>query len=321
LGSCAVSTQMTITVNQIVTPSFTQVSPVCQGTTLANLPLVSNNSISGSWSPAMNNNATTTYTFTPVSGSCANATQMTIVVNQRTNPSFSSVNTQCFGVTNFSLPLISNNGISGTWSPAFNNTATTTYTFTPNSNECANVATLQVPVFEDFNFVYDGYCRNGDFILEVLPNTTFNMNSSTINWHFNNLLVGTNNVLNVSAYLNSTAPVETLPHTFTVTVTDENGCDKTQTIVLTNIYCGIQKGISMNNDGLNDFFDLRLLDVKKLSIFNRYGVKVYSKQNYYDEWRGQTDKGETLPDGTYYYLIDFENEEAKTGWIYLIREK
>ena len=73
-------------------------------------------------------------------------------------------------------------------------------------------------------------------------------------------------------------------------------------------------------DGLNDFFNIEKFDVKELSIFNRYGVKVYHKENYKKEWYGQTDKGKELPDATYYYLIELNNGEKKTGWVYLIRE-
>ena len=63
------------------------------------------------------------------------------------------------------------------------------------------------------------------------------------------------------------------------------------------------------------------MDVKKLEIFNRYGIKVYSQMNYKDQWNGQSNKGEDLPSATYYYVIEFNSAEPKTGWIYLIREK
>ena len=85
--------------------------------------------------------------------------------------------------------------------------------------------------------------------------------------------------------------------------------------------CTIQKGISPNNDGLNDNFDLSGYNVSKLEIFNRYGTVVYSKSGYEDEWYGQSDNGNELPDGTYYYVIDFSDDETKTGWIYINREQ
>lgn len=89
---------------------------------------------------------------------------------------------------------------------------------------------------------------------------------------------------------------------------------------LTISNCMIQKGISPNGDGKNDFFDLEGFDVKSLTIFNRYGMKVYHKDQYVKEWNGQTDKGRILPDAVYYYLIEFNNETKKTGWVYVIQE-
>jgi gliding motility-associated-like protein len=84
--------------------------------------------------------------------------------------------------------------------------------------------------------------------------------------------------------------------------------------------CSIPKGISPNGDNLNDELDLSFYNIEKLEIFNRYGSKVYSKSNYEDEWHGQSDNGNELPDGTYYYVIDFTDLETKTGWIYINRE-
>jgi len=72
---------MTITVNANVTPTFTQVAAICSGATLTALPATSNNGINGSWSPSLNNTATTLYTFTPTAGQCATTATMTITVN------------------------------------------------------------------------------------------------------------------------------------------------------------------------------------------------------------------------------------------------
>ena len=145
-GVCATTTTMTITVNVPVAPTFTQVAAICSGDILAPLPTTSTNAITGTWSPAVNNTATTTYTFTPAAGVCATTTTMTITVNPPTVPTFTQVATICSGDILAPLPTTSTNGVTGTWSPAVNNTATTTYTFTPTVGVCATTATMTITV-------------------------------------------------------------------------------------------------------------------------------------------------------------------------------
>ncbi|MFY7937746.1 MAG: gliding motility-associated C-terminal domain-containing protein, partial [Flavobacterium sp.] len=63
------------------------------------------------------------------------------------------------------------------------------------------------------------------------------------------------------------------------------------------------------------------MNVKNLGIFNRFGTKVYSKSGYTNEWIGQSNDNNELPDGTYFYVIEFnDNQPTKTGWIYINRE-
>jgi hypothetical protein len=81
---------LTITVNPIVTPTFDAVAAICAGSTLSALPTTSNNGITGTWSPALDNTKTTVYTFTPAAGQCAATTTLTITVNDKpTRPTIS----------------------------------------------------------------------------------------------------------------------------------------------------------------------------------------------------------------------------------------
>jgi gliding motility-associated-like protein len=170
-GLCAVTANLTVTVNQKTTPSFTNPGPICQGGTFT-LPAVSNDGTPGTWSPVVNNMATTTYTFTPNTGECANTQTLSVVVNPPVTPAFTNPGPICTG-DNLILPNASNNGISGTWSPAINNTATTTYTFTPNVGQCANTQTMTVtvgnlnpPVFT----IADTICAGINFTLPATSN-------------------------------------------------------------------------------------------------------------------------------------------------------
>ena len=143
-GQCASDTTMTIVVEQTTTPSFTQIGPICEGDTFT-LPSSSNEGITGTWSPAVDNALTTEYTFTPTAGQCASNATMTVVVEQETTTNFTQLEPVCNG-NSFILVSTSNEGISGTWSPAINNTLTTEYTFTPDPGQCALSATMTVVI-------------------------------------------------------------------------------------------------------------------------------------------------------------------------------
>ena len=70
-----------------------------------------------------------------------------ISINQKTVPTFASVNAFCEGTLAPVLATTSNNSIDGLWQPAtINNTSSATYTFTPNSNECAAEININVVV-------------------------------------------------------------------------------------------------------------------------------------------------------------------------------
>jgi gliding motility-associated-like protein len=141
--------------------------------------------------------------------------------------------------------------------------------------------------------------------------------------------------LNVSETLNATyqwfnSNGDLLGTTSTIVVTSSdtyeiqvtlNGCMVSDFVTINNVFCMIPNGISPNNDGNNDSWDLSGYDVSKVEIFNRYGAKVFSKSNYTNEWIGQSDNGNELPDGTYYYVIEFNGLPAKTGWVYINRQQ
>ena len=73
------------------------------------------------------------------------------------------------------MPTTSNNGITGTWSPALSNTATNTYTFTPTSGQCATSTTLTITVNPNVTPTFTAVapiCSGGS--LSALPTTSNN---------------------------------------------------------------------------------------------------------------------------------------------------
>jgi gliding motility-associated-like protein len=289
-------------------------------------------SVAGTYSVVITNTAT---------GCTSTSSSGTVTVNPLPTVSVANV-TVCTG-TNATVTAVA--GTTGSYSYAwtvpagatnpgnvdsFTTTVAGNYSviITNTTTGCTSAsASGTVTINPAFSFDIEDGCVGNNYMLEVKPlNNSFDLATAQYDWEIINgsipVAVGNDEpTFNVTSYLNSTPASETLPLTFGVTVTDANGCTQYSTIVLTTIYCEIQRGISPNGDGLNDFFDLEQLGVKNLSIYNRYGTKVYSKSSYTNQWVGQSDNSDELPDGTYFYVIEFNSGEAsKSGWIYINRE-
>ena len=213
--------------------------------------------------------------------------------------------------------------------PSFTTSTAGTYSvvITDTVSGCTSLsASGTAAFFSSFDFTINGECIDNNFTLEVIPTgNTFDLNTSHFDWQYNGASTGyTDATFNVTNFVHTTTitPTPHLPLTISVNVKTADNCSQNHDITLDRIYCDIQKGISPSNpDGKNDSFDLRLMNVQQLSIFNRYGTKVYTKGDYTNEWIGQSDSGSDLPDGTYYYVIEFKNNQpTKTGWIYINRE-
>jgi gliding motility-associated-like protein/uncharacterized repeat protein (TIGR01451 family) len=67
--------------------------------------------------------------------------------------------------------------------------------------------------------------------------------------------------------------------------------------------------ITPNGDGYNDNFEIPFAlsyPDNQITIFNRTGNMVYAKKSYYNEFNG-----EGFPDGTYYYIFTYKDEDGK----------
>ena len=66
------------------------------------------------------------------------------------------------------------------------------------------------------------------------------------------------------------------------------------------------------------------MDNVSVTIFNRWGSKVYASSNYKNDWDGTNQFGvsigDELPGGTYFYIIDLgDGSEIIKNYIYLER--
>jgi gliding motility-associated-like protein len=88
--------------------------------------------------------------------------------------------------------------------------------------------------------------------------------------------------------------------------------------------CELLNAFSPNGDGVNDTYTIPCPSdgAIVLCVYNRWGIEVYRNEDYKGEWDGRY-KGSPLPDGTYYYVIKYQNSDGaqinKAGFIVIHR--
>lgn len=84
----------------------------------------------------------------------------------------------------------------------------------------------------------------------------------------------------------------------------------------------VYNAVSANADALNSFMRIEGIPAKnKVTIFNRWGDKVYEVSDYDNDTRkfeGKSDNGKDLPAGTYYYSIEVTGKKQR-GYLSLKR--
>ncbi|MEY4288988.1 MAG: hypothetical protein RLZZ30_1076 [Bacteroidota bacterium] len=219
-------------VNPNITPTFNPVAAICAGSALNALPTTSTNAITGTWSPALSNQLTTTYTFTPSAGVCATTATLTITVNQLPNAAITPPTSSVLTCSNPSITLTATGGGTYSWS---NGTAVVgtnaslvvtspgTYTVTVTSaNGC--IATASQTITQNISLPTAGITPPSSAVL-TCTTTSINLTATgggTYSWSNGTAVVGTNATLSVSS-----------PGTYTVTLTGTNGCSATTSQVIT----------------------------------------------------------------------------------------
>lgn len=163
-GQCSKPLTIEIEITDEINPVFATFGPFCLNSPVPELPIISENSISGKWSPAKiltNKVGKTKYTFTPDPGQCAITFTTEVEVFDIVTPVFAKLSPQCPNTEAPDLPLISENGISGTWNPAFIETKKQgifSFTFTPDSGQCAVPVKLSIDISD--KIIPDAVCRD-----------------------------------------------------------------------------------------------------------------------------------------------------------------
>ena len=117
-----------------------------------------------------------------------------------------------------------------------------------------------------------------------------------------------NTLTNANTFFPTAKP--TITTTYTLTVRNSDNCTSTDNVLVTVIpYCvKVMNAFTPNGDGTNDRWIVTngtgCTNLVKVRVFNRYGQEVYKNDNYQNNWDGMYG-GKPIPDGTYYYTIDF----------------
>ena len=101
--------------------------------------------------------------------------------------------------------------------------------------------------------------------------------------------------------------------TYTVIGTDTNNCTNTDSIIVNVILSSSNQRVpnvfTPNGDGMNECFSIDSANtIKSLSfyIFNRWGDQVFYSANPEGCWDGKNENGQSVSDGTYFYIIEGE---------------
>jgi len=136
-------------------------------------------------------------------------------------------------------------------------------------------------------------------------------------------------VWNTSPQVSGPAVTDQPTGDYTVLVTDANGCTALTVVPITEQVGGecdeVRTILSPNDDGKNEEFIIlcaRVQDIR-LEVYNRWGQLVYEADNYDNTWQARDEAGNPLPEGAYYYVIKYDDEdevsrEAK-GYITVIK--
>jgi uncharacterized repeat protein (TIGR01451 family)/gliding motility-associated-like protein len=212
-----------------------------------------------------------------------------------------------------------------------------TYTITVENNGTSTLTNIQV--IDDLNQAFSNadtfYVGNNITATSgLVANNNFNGSSNTnlLNASSSTLAIGATGSVSFDVYFTSLQGVS-----YTNTATGSgliNGVSISDTgvviIVTTKLdSLEIPEAFSPNGDNVNEQFTIQGIEKypnNTLLIFNRWGNKVYEKAGYMNEWQGENTNNfsvgnGTLPEGTYFYVLDLGNGSGKyTGYVYLKRQ-
>ena len=119
------------------------------------------------------------------------------------------------------------------------------------------------------------------------------------------------------------------PGTYSVTVTDANGCSATEEFTVESLSNCLSSRlvITPDGDGLNERFVINCTgqyDNNRLEVYNRWGQLVFEMDDYDNQWRATNRRGDDLADGVYFFVFEYDSlngsREQLKGHVTVLRE-
>jgi len=157
-------------------------------------------------------------------------------------------------------------------------------------------------------------CKDDDrgevrvFVQEGTPPFTFNWGEDVLSQE--------NDALPVDSFSSING---LFPGVYSVEITDDMGCVIKDSIEVKSnpaICITVYKAFSPNDDDIHEFWEIeniQLYPQALVVVYDRNGRQVFKRRNYINAedvaFGGKDLNGQPLPSGTYYYVIDLENED------------
>ncbi|MES2627950.1 MAG: ice-binding family protein, partial [Bacteroidota bacterium] len=306
-GTGLISGNFAVTVNSIPQAAASANSPVCIGDTLrlgaatvsgAAYDWTGPNAYTSTDQNPIIANATTTmsgsYSLTVTSNGCVSVpSTVSLVVNA------------CGGTVDVSVIKTVNNT-----QPLVGQTVVFTLVATNGGNTDATGVIVTDVLRSGYSFV---------------SSSSTDFNPGTGAWTIGNLAAGTSITLTITLRVNDRGDYVNTASVVS-NETDSDLVNNSSAAVTYPTVFKIPGGFSPNGDGTNDRFVIAGIEyypTNTLTVFNRWGDKVYETDSYSNNWNGDSNRGlrvgsNELPAGTYFYVLDLgDGSAAYKGTIYL----
>lgn len=307
--------------------------PICSGDTII---LTSSGADTYLWSPstALNTNTgntvianpsvTTTYTVIGSSSGCTGSDDFIVTVNPLPQVVYAIPQGVCVSETSLILSggsptggVYSGNAVSNnTFSPSDAGVGSYNITYSySDANNCTNSASTMLQVFPLPNADFTMSPNFGVPSFPISFSSTYTNTPSVWYWDF-----ADGNITSLTQPTTTHSYDNNGIYNVIHRVVDVNGCESTVTHNIEVVEINIPNAISPNGDDYNECFVINgisnSLQGIKLSIFNRWGKKIYESNNYHNDWNSNGSAA-----GVYYFLLSFPNDiiPSMSGSITIIR--